>query len=118
MFTGGEIVIEDSTILADVGSPAGVMFTGTQHTESVISRVEALYARLEQIREDSNSMAPQEKRVYYDQLNAITDKQTALNKQLGSLKTASVSSYDEIKNKIEESILEIEMLLTQMRRNG
>ncbi|MEL6538387.1 MAG: hypothetical protein AAFQ98_23400, partial [Bacteroidota bacterium] len=97
-------------------TPEKNMFSGSSQTGTIISRVEELYDRLEMIREDSNAMSADEKRNYYEHLNAITNKQTKLNAHLDSLKTASVSSYDTIKREIEEGILEIEMLLVRMRR--
>lgn len=99
-------------------TPEKVMFTGTDKSDSVISRVEHLYARLDKIREDSSRMSADEKREYYDHLNAITNKQTELNASLDSLKTASVSSYDGIKEEIEEHIQSLENLLRTMHQHG
>ncbi|HAA16430.1 MAG TPA: hypothetical protein DCE41_33890 [Cytophagales bacterium] len=119
MFTGDDfMVLSDNSPLAGLhtNTPDKSVFSGSGQTGTVISRIEELYARLEMIREDSNAMSADEKRNYYEHLNAITNKQTELNEHLDSLKTASVSSYDTIKRKIEEGILDIELLLVRMRR--
>ena len=118
MFAGDDfVVVSASSPWVGMQKSSGkVMQTGTEHTGTVISKVEALYAKLDLIREDSFEMSKDERRSYYDRLNQITEKQTALSGQLEALKTASVSSYDSIKLDIESCILDIELLLGQMRR--
>ena len=93
-------------------APEGAMISGAGDTETIISKVEKLYSRIERVRDHAMLNSAQETRLFYDQINMIIDCQARLNDHLDSLKTASVGSYDTIIKEIEDSIQEIEELIS------
>lgn len=81
----------------------------------VITRIEKIYSRIDNVKDLSYKINNKHRYDYYEYMNMLTQKRIQLENKLEELKNSSASTYDEIKEEVEIQLVELSVVLLQIR---
>ncbi|CAN5353733.1 hypothetical protein BH23BAC1_BH23BAC1_44470 [soil metagenome] len=81
----------------------------------VITRIEKIYSRIDNVKDLSYKINNQHRYDYYEYMNMLTQKRIQLENKLEELKHSSANTYDEIKEDVEIKLAELSLDLMQIR---
>lgn len=81
----------------------------------VIHTIEKVYSHMDALKDRPYGMMPQSTYAYYENLNRMSEKKVQLERKLEELKKSSSSTYDQIKEGVEDKINELNLLIQEFR---
>jgi hypothetical protein len=81
----------------------------------VILKIEKVYSNIDAVKDRPYGMRQHSTYDYYEHLNRMSEKKVQLESKLEELKRSSASTYDQIKEGVEDKIYELSLVVQQIR---